>query len=267
MATMDIFVESRLVRNMLGGLWTRYKQADPVISAGGHLIGLLSVLGVSGAAVMAWASTTWSWYWATFNWAGVAIAFLVSLIVISASFLLIAGAAHKWQSIPRAANYLPKTLRSATTEAPEFRINLLGANIFESTGNSDITGILIDARIWNTGKPSIITEIELTLIVEGNAPILAQFTKMPNRLDLSGQNAGNSVLAERDDLERIVTSAAIGATLVEGKALFYAHVPKLKVLHPNTRFEFSVRDLYRKQTTVSKTMNEWLAPYAIDTRE
>lgn len=252
---------------MLGGLWKRYKQADPVISAGGHVVGLLSVFGVPGAAAMAWASTTWGWYWATFNWAGVAIAFLVSLIVISASFLLLAGGAHKWQSIARPANDLPKTQRSATTESPEFRINLLGANVFKPTGNSDITGILIDARIWNTGTPSIITEIELVLFLEGHTTISTQFTTMPDRLNLSGQNAGALVLAERDDIERKVTSTAVGASLVEGKALFYAKVTRAKVLHSDTRFEFSIRDIYGKRTTVSKAMNEWLALPAIDTRK
>lgn len=33
-------------------------------------------------------NTTWDWYWATFSWAGVGFAFLISYIVLTVGFFL-----------------------------------------------------------------------------------------------------------------------------------------------------------------------------------
>ncbi len=47
--------------------------------------------------MIAWAATTWSWYWETFSWAGVAIAFLVALLTLSFCFFLVALAVRWWR--------------------------------------------------------------------------------------------------------------------------------------------------------------------------
>src|SRR5438105_482368 len=61
----------------------------------------LSITGLTGAAVIAaviaWASTTWEWYWSTLNWAGAAIAFLIALPVLAASFLLVGLGVSAWR--------------------------------------------------------------------------------------------------------------------------------------------------------------------------
>lgn len=49
---------------------------------------IVGLLGLTGAAVMAWLSQTWDWYWLTFSWAGTAIAFLVSYLLLSVGALL-----------------------------------------------------------------------------------------------------------------------------------------------------------------------------------
>jgi hypothetical protein len=43
----------------------------------------LSGTGLTGAVLIAWASTTWDWYWSTLHWAGIAIAFLLALLVFA----------------------------------------------------------------------------------------------------------------------------------------------------------------------------------------
>jgi hypothetical protein len=58
----------------------------------------LLATGLSGAGVLAWMSTTWHWYWATFSWAGVAIAFLISWIVLTAGFFLSGLAVRTWRN-------------------------------------------------------------------------------------------------------------------------------------------------------------------------
>jgi hypothetical protein len=52
---------------------------------------------VFGSAMLAWASTTWKWYWVTYSWAGVALAFLISLVCLSFSFFLTGLGAHYWR--------------------------------------------------------------------------------------------------------------------------------------------------------------------------
>jgi hypothetical protein len=42
--------------------------------------------------MIAWASTTWDWYWSTLQWAGAAIAFLVAFILLSFGTLAFAAA-------------------------------------------------------------------------------------------------------------------------------------------------------------------------------
>jgi hypothetical protein len=77
-------------------IYNRAKSADSALSLMGWLWWiLLTVTGLSGAAMIAWASSTWSWYWATFSWAGVAFAFLVAWIFLTAGFFLIGLAARR----------------------------------------------------------------------------------------------------------------------------------------------------------------------------
>src|SRR3954466_7009101 len=65
----------------------------------------------AGAGVVAWLSTTWDWYWQTFNWAGVAIAFLVAIATLSLCFFLVGLAAYLFR-VPG------RTLSLASTEPP-----------------------------------------------------------------------------------------------------------------------------------------------------
>jgi hypothetical protein len=57
------------------------------------------VTGLTGAAVIAWASTTWAWYWATFNLAGVAAAFLIAWVLLGLGFLFISFAIQSWRRV------------------------------------------------------------------------------------------------------------------------------------------------------------------------
>jgi hypothetical protein len=50
-----------------------------------------------GAAVLAWASSTWNWFWATYSWAGVAFAFLVSWIGLALGVFLSGLGVRAWR--------------------------------------------------------------------------------------------------------------------------------------------------------------------------
>ena len=73
----------------MGRILEQWRKVDGVLRAGGWAWTIFCwVTGLTGAAVVAWASTTWAWYWTTFNWAGVAAAFLCALLIFAVSFLL-----------------------------------------------------------------------------------------------------------------------------------------------------------------------------------
>jgi hypothetical protein len=50
-----------------------------------------------GAAVIAWLSTTWGWYWHSFSWAGVAFVFLVAWLVFALGIFLIGTGVARWR--------------------------------------------------------------------------------------------------------------------------------------------------------------------------
>jgi hypothetical protein len=67
------------------------------LSLGSWVGWAISASGLTGAVLIAWASTTWTWYWSTFSWAGVAIAFLIALLVFAGVALLLSLAFWPWQ--------------------------------------------------------------------------------------------------------------------------------------------------------------------------
>jgi hypothetical protein len=73
----------------MGRILEGWRKVDGVLRAGGWAWVIFCWLtGLTGAAVVAWASTTWAWYWTTFSWAGVAAAFVFALLIFAVSFLL-----------------------------------------------------------------------------------------------------------------------------------------------------------------------------------
>ena len=73
-------------------LWDAWKRIDPGLSLAGYIYAFL-IGTTAGAGMIAWASTTWTWYWRTLSWAGIGIAFLIAFFVISLSIYLISLAA------------------------------------------------------------------------------------------------------------------------------------------------------------------------------
>jgi hypothetical protein len=77
-------------------LLERFGIADRLWQIGSWVLWIFGAI-ISGAAGMiAWASSTWDWYWATFQWAGAAFAFLVAWISLSLGLFFIAQAIRAW---------------------------------------------------------------------------------------------------------------------------------------------------------------------------
>jgi hypothetical protein len=82
----------------LAAIYNRAKSANAAFSLADRAWQVfLLVTGLSGAGVLAWMSTTWNWYWATFSWAGVAIAFLICWVALTGGFFLSGLAVSAWR--------------------------------------------------------------------------------------------------------------------------------------------------------------------------
>ena len=79
----------------LAAFYNRAKSANSAISLFERIWWLFAT--VFGSAVIAWASSTWNWYWVTYSWAGVAFAFVVSLGCLSFAFFLTGLGVHYWR--------------------------------------------------------------------------------------------------------------------------------------------------------------------------
>ncbi len=82
----------------MGTFYSRVVQPlNTFLSLGSWVGWVISGTGLTSAVLIAWASTTWAWYWSTFSWAGVAIAFLIALLVFAVVAFLLSLAFRPWQ--------------------------------------------------------------------------------------------------------------------------------------------------------------------------
>jgi hypothetical protein len=99
-------------------LYNRAKAADAAYS----LINW-ALWGLSGLA--AWMSSTWAWYWTTFSWAGIAIAFLVSWIVLTLGFFLSGLAVRAWRGLDIKPSRSPTAATNSFVRDAEIRSRMV----------------------------------------------------------------------------------------------------------------------------------------------
>lgn len=145
-------------------------------------------------------------------------------------------------------------------EKPELRLSMSGGNVFvPGTADMDtLTGISIGASVWNTGSSTVATGWSLAVIPRGTTPLMAQHTTIPDQLRLGGPNV-SAVIRASESLATKTSQSMITAVPVEGKLLFYVHLPKSKVIDPATRLQLSVRDIYGVETMIEQIMGNWLS--------
>jgi hypothetical protein len=147
---------------------------------------------------------------------------------------------------------------AAVIQRPEFHLTIPGANIFIPDAQPTWTGVGVDARIWNTGAPSIVTDWSMKIVPNGGDAVNAQLTAMPNVLSATGSFNSTKLLAA-NSLEAKTRDTPVGATPVEGVLLFYIALPKAAVQAPDTRWEITVKDIYESETRVTQLIGDWLS--------
>jgi hypothetical protein len=104
------------------GRWSNFDSATSL--AGYILLGFTALTGLTVAGMVAWATSTYDWYWSTFQWAGIAAAFLLAWLVLSVGFFLFAHAVRAWRcdsNRPSAPSALEREAASGGSESQSKR--------------------------------------------------------------------------------------------------------------------------------------------------
>lgn len=154
--------------------------------------------------------------------------------------------------------------KKANVQAPptptNFKLSLLGGNIFVAGSNKNLTGIDLEVQIRNSGQPSRAADWKLNVIKDGQS-YPAQFTKPPPKLALDGEKSGRSLLQRSDfDLDELSSAKPLHAEdkPVRGHILFYIAMQQSEVLADETVLELSVEDDNRKRFSSRQKMGEWM---------
>lgn len=144
---------------------------------------------------------------------------------------------------------------------PDFKLLLLGGNIFVPNKSTHLTGIILDVRIRNIGETtSIATDWKLVIKVPNKSPLIAQLTSPPKKLSVSGNP--NAIFYKTDfQLEKTASSdpLAPNAFPLEGKLLFYIKIPKNEIMNFDTILNLSVEDNTGHEFSVNQRLGDWLS--------
>jgi hypothetical protein len=157
-------------------------------------------------------------------------------------------------TMPLSVSQAPPPVQKAN-----FHLSISGGNVFtpEAPDVRDrLTGIAINAKVWNTGNPSVATEWGLAVIPKGQIPVVAQLTTIPDQLRLGGPY--NSVIIRSSDALNVKTAKEPIVNPIDGTLLFYVKLQRSVVLDAATQVELSVKDIYGSETVVRQLMGNWL---------
>jgi hypothetical protein len=142
---------------------------------------------------------------------------------------------------------------------PKMHTLMLGANVFSQTKSNGqtFTSIALAIQVWNTGKPSIVTDWSLAVIPQGKIPVIAPLIQTPELLKIGGKY-NSLVLRGADALDSKLKISKVTTDLITGTLLFCVDLPQDIVLNGNTRFELTATDLYGNQSPPSvKYIRDW----------
>jgi hypothetical protein len=148
---------------------------------------------------------------------------------------------------------------SINTQTPELRALVDGANIFipDARDMRNVSGIALDVKIWNTGRPSAVVDYRLVIYPKVGNRVIGQITKIPDHFNATGKYNSLSMGAA-DDLS-MKTIAKVGNDIIIGKLLFYANIQKQLIEDANTEIELYFADDTGSATKIKKRIGDWMA--------
>ncbi len=183
----------------------------------------------------------------------------IGMVVFGGAFLACA-AWYFWPSTAAVQTSVNEAQVGTIVKRPELKLLMSGGNVFQpdmKDVRDRLTGIVLNAKIWNTGAPGVAIEWSLIVIPQGMTPIVGQLTKIPEILRVQGA-INSAVIRASESLEEKTKITLVQSVPIEGVLLFYVPIKKETVLAPSTRLELAVKDIYGSETKVSQLMGDWL---------
>ena len=134
----------------------------------------------------------------------------------------------------------------------------MGAKVFLPDGEPSLTGIALDVRVWNTGKPSRIVQWSLAVVPQGAMPIFAQHTKMPNTLTAGGEK-NSLALRASDSLDDRTLTTDVGLEPLSDRILFYVPLEKEIAGAGRTLWDMTAEDLFQQTVRSAQKVGDWIS--------
>lgn len=151
--------------------------------------------------------------------------------------------------------FVSNTTHGERAVKPAIKLFMMGGNIFSSALNGEpMTGIAIDARVWNVGNPAAIVRWRLE-IIPIDTPFSCDLSEIPDTLTLNGPV--QTVIHGADALDKRVGVQLVGAAPFQGRLLFYSELPQATVMSPNTRLRLIAEDVYGTEYKTEQLMGAW----------
>jgi hypothetical protein len=133
-----------------------------------------------------------------------------------------------------------------TSRSPQFKLLFLDSgNVFMYSPpglRNAITGITLDAKIWNIGAPSIVSNWTITVApADGGDPVGGQSIPIKRLMHLNGRYS-TATITPSSSLAAKTEFAKVGQTPIEGTLLFYVPLSQKSVL--NSKITLTAKDLY-----------------------
>ncbi len=144
--------------------------------------------------------------------------------------------------------------KAEETKPTNIGLLMTGLNIFH-IDNSNLSGILIDTKIWNTGTPCAIIEWILRITPKEQSTQKAHYRNIPETFTLSGNPT--ITIHSSESLEYKISTNEINNTPIEGKLYFCTKLTLETVTNPSTIFNLSVKDITGNYYHQSKSIKDF----------
>lgn len=125
---------------------------------------------------------------------------------------------------PTSDNY-PKVKPQSQSDEPRLLLSMMRPDLFTPTGMNGMTGVIVNAKIWNVGQPSVVTGWALTITPRDGSPQRQENAVPinPAGLHIEGVSALN--ISATEDITIKTKSVKVQKVPVEGVARFYFLAP------------------------------------------
>ena len=176
------------------------------------------------------------------------------LVVLACCIVAAIGILFEWSFLEHRAVPLPQRTVAST---PQFRLLFLNSgNIFVYSPpglHGSLTGITLDAKIWNTGTPSVVSSWSILVDPENGNSAGGQSVEIRAPMHIKGRYVSPTIRPS-DSLDAKTAFTKVGQTPVEGTLLFYVPLRESDVL--NSTVTLTAKDIYGNPYSITVYMRD-----------